>query len=368
MIWSDPRLLEQMVRNLLSNALKYTRTGKVLLGCRRQGGSLATSASSWVIASENNLVISSPIVETNTATNLVKTGAGTLTLCGSNTYAGNTFIEQGTLAVSSDSNLGVGSGIQIEGGILQANASFSSLKGFGGGWLTPGTINTNGYNLTFAGANSGAIIKSGSGTLTLSNPGAGAILLNQGMLALPNAKSGFVSLYGGTLLVSGDLSQLNFFASATLDLGTSAAGHLTTTSASIEIPYEQLPSFQLTIDFGVGSKQSDLWTIGSDSNPPGDFPYAGSNPVLFDFSNLGGAATGVNYPLVDLAGTYPPPFAPDSFAVSPDSAAAGWAGTFTTSGTTLYVNFSSVPEPGPIALLLVAAGALSFHLRRLRNH
>ena len=33
---TDTRLLEQMIRNLLSNALKYTRTGKVLLGCRRQ--------------------------------------------------------------------------------------------------------------------------------------------------------------------------------------------------------------------------------------------------------------------------------------------------------------------------------------------
>ncbi len=39
-IRSDPRLLEQMLRNLLSNALKYTRTGKVLLGCRRRKGAM----------------------------------------------------------------------------------------------------------------------------------------------------------------------------------------------------------------------------------------------------------------------------------------------------------------------------------------
>jgi two-component system CheB/CheR fusion protein len=35
-IHSDSRLLEQIIRNLLSNALKYTKRGKVLLGCRRR--------------------------------------------------------------------------------------------------------------------------------------------------------------------------------------------------------------------------------------------------------------------------------------------------------------------------------------------
>ncbi|MGD1037589.1 MAG: chemotaxis protein CheB [Roseiarcus sp.] len=39
-IRSDPRLLEQMMRNLLSNALKYTQRGRVLVGCRRRRGKL----------------------------------------------------------------------------------------------------------------------------------------------------------------------------------------------------------------------------------------------------------------------------------------------------------------------------------------
>jgi two-component system CheB/CheR fusion protein len=35
---SDPRLLDQMIRNLVSNAFKYTSKGKLLLGCRRRPG------------------------------------------------------------------------------------------------------------------------------------------------------------------------------------------------------------------------------------------------------------------------------------------------------------------------------------------
>lgn len=40
-IRSDPQLLERMLRNLLSNAMKYTRKGRVLLGCRRRAGMLS---------------------------------------------------------------------------------------------------------------------------------------------------------------------------------------------------------------------------------------------------------------------------------------------------------------------------------------
>jgi two-component system CheB/CheR fusion protein len=37
---SDPRLLEQMIRNLIANAVKYTTHGKILIGCRRKARTL----------------------------------------------------------------------------------------------------------------------------------------------------------------------------------------------------------------------------------------------------------------------------------------------------------------------------------------
>lgn len=40
LVLSDPELLERIVRNFMGNAVRYTREGGILLGCRRRGGRL----------------------------------------------------------------------------------------------------------------------------------------------------------------------------------------------------------------------------------------------------------------------------------------------------------------------------------------
>ena len=40
-VFSDPQLLRRILQNFLSNAIRYTRRGRVLLGCRRRGNTLS---------------------------------------------------------------------------------------------------------------------------------------------------------------------------------------------------------------------------------------------------------------------------------------------------------------------------------------
>ncbi|MGI9177835.1 MAG: autotransporter-associated beta strand repeat-containing protein, partial [Pirellulales bacterium] len=57
---------------------------------------------------------------------LIKTGSGTLTLTGTNTYSGGTTIKGGALSVAGDSRLGATSGrLTLDGGTLETTSSFT---------------------------------------------------------------------------------------------------------------------------------------------------------------------------------------------------------------------------------------------------
>jgi outer membrane autotransporter protein len=117
---------------------------------------------------------------------LAKIGDGTSALTGSNTYAGGTFLNGGTLQVTADNNLGAATGgLTFDGGTLQLGAGLTSTRSVtlnGNG----GTIDTNGFNSTFSGTigGAGSFTKAGAGSLTLGGAGsyAGATLVNAGIL------------------------------------------------------------------------------------------------------------------------------------------------------------------------------------------
>jgi autotransporter-associated beta strand protein len=109
-----------------------------------QSGSLSTTAGEIVIKANNNLTISSSIVDGGAATTLTKAGVGVLTLSGANTYTGPTAVMEGTLIAASDANLRLGSTIDLSGSTLKAAGSFSSTKGFSGNVSTVHVVDTGG--------------------------------------------------------------------------------------------------------------------------------------------------------------------------------------------------------------------------------
>jgi len=119
-------------------------------------------------------------------------GSGTTTLTGVNTYAGGTFINNGTLAVGADSALGNASGgITFNGGMLQLAQSFDPASTRAVTLNAPGgTIDTQSFNSTFAQGitGAGALTKAGSGTLVLAGDSSygGGTTIAAGTLQLGN--------------------------------------------------------------------------------------------------------------------------------------------------------------------------------------
>ena len=133
---------------------------------------------------------------------LTKSGSGTLTLSGANTYSGTTTISGGTISISADSGLGAAPSsatagyLTLNGGILQSTADFTlnSNRGIALG-TSHGTINVDGSTtLTYDGiiAGSNNLTKTGTGTLLLSGT---------------NTYTGYTNIDGGTVQVTGTLSS-----------------------------------------------------------------------------------------------------------------------------------------------------------------
>ena len=163
---------------------------------------------------------------------LIKQGSGTLTLTGTNTYLGGTTINAGTIAVSSDANLGDATGgLTFGGGTLQLEASFD-LAGTRAVTLNAGggTIDTSTFSMTVSQGitGPGGLTKAGVGALILTgaNTYGGGTTVNAGTLQLGAggslAATGALTVNGGTFDLNSNNQTVGALAGTggTIALGT----------------------------------------------------------------------------------------------------------------------------------------------------
>ncbi|MFA6564785.1 MAG: autotransporter-associated beta strand repeat-containing protein, partial [Verrucomicrobiia bacterium] len=191
---------------------------------------------------------------------LTKTGAGTLTLSGANTYSGTTTVGAGTLQLGAANVIpdGSGKGNVSVTGTLDLNGFSETINGLTGA----GTVDTvaGGTPTLTVGANDqtsafGGVIQNTAGALALTKTGAGALTL-----------SGVNTYSGGTTLSAGQLNvnsttalgagALTIFGTSTLDNTSGAALTLANNNAqnwNADFTFEGLDGGTHDLNLGTGA-------------------------------------------------------------------------------------------------------------------
>ena len=137
---------------------------------------------------------------------LTKTGSGTLTLSGTNTYSGATDINRGTLQAGALNTFSAASAFNVAAGAFLDlngfNQAIGSLAGAGtvtnaGGAAATLTTGADNTSTTF-----GGVIQDGASAIALTMSGTGSLTLSG-----VNTYSGTTTINAGTLSVTGDISS-----------------------------------------------------------------------------------------------------------------------------------------------------------------
>jgi autotransporter-associated beta strand protein len=191
----------------------------------------------------NNAVLSGTISGPGS---LTKIGIGTLTLSGSGSYGGGTFVNVGTLQAGAANAFSPSSAFRVAAGAFLDLDGFSqtvgSLAGSGNVTLAAATLTTgnDGASTSFLGAisGSGGLIKIGGGTFTLAGASAytGATAVNAGILQIDGsiATSSLTSVNnGGTLTGSGTVGATRINSGGTFAPGSASPGSAMTVAGNL---------------------------------------------------------------------------------------------------------------------------------------
>lgn len=226
----------------------------------------------------HNTTVSSVVGNATNPGQLIKSGAGTLTLNATNTYTGGTKLTGGTLSIASSNNIGgSGSAIEFDGGTLRATGTgISNLDSHNVNWSTfDGGIDVDSAGHTFTVSQ----ILDGSGTFT--KQGAGTIVLNS------------ANNHGGTIAAGGVLSVLDDtrLGSASAQLGLAGGTLQFTTNASSVVDRVTTLANSSTVDV---SQASALITMSQPIAGTGAMTKAGPGTLILGAANTYTGATTIS--------------------------------------------------------------------------
>jgi autotransporter-associated beta strand protein len=345
---------------------------------------------------------------------LMEAGIGMQTLTGANTYTGGTEIDNGTLAIGADNNLGAAPGsvtpglLSLDGGTLRTISTFtlSSNRGINLG-SDGGSFNTDaGTTLTYGGviAGPGALSKLGDGTLLLTsaNTYRGGTMIDQGTLAVGNNSAlgtGPVLFNGGRLSVESGIvlsnpidltngavlggngiigSHINVGPGVILSPGNSPG----TLTFEAGLTYASGGSYDWQIESVAGTPgQSTSWDLvavtGVDplaitATPGSQFTIkifslnSAGNPGLVSDFNSGNSYSWTIASATSTGGITGFNASDFSIDISDFQNSLNGGGLFLTSdGTNLMMNFTPVPEPSTYVLMAAGLVVLLWQRRRI---
>jgi autotransporter-associated beta strand protein/probable HAF family extracellular repeat protein len=263
----------------------FNQTIGSLTGTGTVTNSGVSSPAALTAGGDNSSTTFSGVIQDGTsATALTKTGAGTLTLSGANSYTGLTSIVAGTLALS-------GTSIASSSGVLDLGTFDISATSAG---ATIGTLSGNG------------IVRLGSRTLTISNGstgfsgainGSGGLTLSAGTLVLAgiNTYSGPTAINGGTLDIAGSIasSSLTSVNSGATLAGAGAVGNLQVNAGGVFAPGNGAPGSSMIVSGNLAFQSAALYLVQI-------------NPSTASFVSVTGTATlgGAKVNAVFSSGSY----------------------------------------------------------------